>query len=445
MKHNLIACQTHKFFQNFVFGANLPKLADKFVINGNKELSGEIEVRGSKNAAGPALAAVLLTDQECLIDNLPLIEDIKNTIEILKSLGVKIEWVGERKIKARAENIDSLKINFEKVSKIRISVLFFGSLLARLKSFKISAPGGDVIGLRPIHIQLKALEKLGVKIKREGDVYDISREDLLGKEVILGEFSPTATEALMMAAVLAKGKTVIKGAASELSVQDLGKMLLKMGAEIKGLGTHTIEIDGVEKLHGCQHTIEPDHLEAGTFIVAGVLTPGKVVVKNVNFDYLDMFLHKLEEMGVNFERGENQITVWHSPDLRSAKVQALPHPGFPTDLLPIIIPLLTKAQGKSLIHDPLYENRLGYVHELRKMGGDIEIVDPHRAFVFGPRQLNGLSVDSLDIRAGAVLVIAGLMADGKTIVNNAFQIDRGYEKIEERLQKLGADIKRIAR
>ena len=235
---------------------------DKFVINGNKELSGEIEVRGSKNAAGPALAAVLLTKEECIIDNLPLIEDIKNTIEILKSLGVKVEWLSDRKIKAKAENINPENMDFEKASKTRISVLFFGSLLARLKSFKISPPGGDVIGLRPITTQLKALEKIGAKIKREGDIYHITREDLLGKEIVLGEFSPTATEALMMAAVLAKGKTIIKGAASELSVQDLGKMLLKMGAKMKWQGSHTIEIDGVEKLHGCEHIVGSDHLEA---------------------------------------------------------------------------------------------------------------------------------------------------------------------------------------
>jgi UDP-N-acetylglucosamine 1-carboxyvinyltransferase len=208
--------------------------------------------------------------------------------------------------------------------------------------------------------------------------------------------------------------------------------------------SHTIEVEGVESLHGCEHSVEPDNLEAGTFIVIGALTPGKVVVKNINFEYLEMFLHKLEEMGVNFDRGENQITVFYSPFIKPVKVQALPHPGFPTDLLPIIVPLLARAQGKSLIHDPLYENRLGYVQELRKMGGDLEIVDPHRSFIFGPKTLEGTHVNSLDVRAGAVLIVAGLMANGKTVVNDIFHIDRGYERIEERLQKLGADIKRVA-
>ncbi len=417
---------------------------EKFIINGNKELKGEIEVRGSKNAAGPCLAAVLLTQDEVIIDNLPLIDDIKSTIMVLESLGVKIEWLGERKVKLTAEIVNSENINLEKVSKTRMSVVLFGSMLARLKDFKISSPGGDVIGMRPITVQLEALKKIGAHIEREGEVYHIWRDELVGKEIILGEFSPTATEALMLAAVLATGKTTIKGAASELSVQDLSKMLSAMGANIHWKDSHTIIIEGVEKLHGCEHSVEPDHLEAGTFIVIGALTPGKVVVKNVNFEYLDMFLHKLEEMGVNFDKGDNQITVFYSPFLKPLKVQALPHPGFPTDLLPIIIPLLVRAQGKSLMHDPLYENRLGYVQELRKMGGDLEIVDPHRAFIFGPKVLVGTSVNSLDVRAGAVLVVAGLMAEGKTIINDIFHIDRGYERIEERLQKLGADIKRIS-
>jgi UDP-N-acetylglucosamine 1-carboxyvinyltransferase len=220
-------------------------------------------------------------------------------------------------------------------------------------------------------------------------------------------------------------------------------MLLKMGAKIQGAGTHTLEIEGVEKLNGCTHFVAPDYIEAGTFIVAGALTPGKVKVKNVNLNDLDLFLAKLAEVGVNFEKGENWVEVSYSPNLRAVKVQALPFPGFPTDLLPIIMPVLIRAEGKSLVHDPLYENRFAYVHELRKMGGDIELVDPHRAFVFGTKNLSGINIESSDIRAGAALILAGLMAEGQTIINNVFQIDRGYEKIEERLQKLGADIKRI--
>ncbi|HLD70603.1 MAG TPA: UDP-N-acetylglucosamine 1-carboxyvinyltransferase [Negativicutes bacterium] len=417
---------------------------DKFIINGNRELAGEIEVRGSKNAAGPVLAATLLTQEPCIIDNLPLIDDVKNTINVLESLGAQVEWLGERRVKITAAQVNPDNIDYEKVSKTRMSVALFGSLLGRVKKFSISAPGGDAIGIRPITVQLTALERLGARIQKEGHVYRVECEELVGKEIMLGEFSPTATQALMLAAVLAKGKTVIKGAAAELSVQDTAKMLQSMGAKLTWRGSHTIEIEGVAALHGCEHSVEPDNLEAGTFIVIGALTPGRVVVKNINFEYLDYFLHKLEELGVNFDRGQNQVTVFYSPFLKPIKVQALPHPGFPTDLLPIIMPLLVRAQGKSLIHDPLYENRLGYLQELRKMGADVEIVDPHRAFVFGPNQLEGNAVNSLDVRAGAVLVVAALMAKGQTMVNDVFHIDRGYERIEERLRGIGADIKRIS-
>ena len=418
-------------------------MMEKFIIQGQKTLSGEIEVRGAKNAAGPILAACLLTDKECTIDNLPLIEDIFNILEVLKGMGVKVEMVGDRKVKITAGSLYPEKIDFKKLSKTRISVLLFGSFLPRIKHFKMANPGGDRIGLRPISVHLKALEKLGVKIERQDDFYTIDCESLNGAEIVLEEFSVTATETIMLAAVLAEGKTIIKGAACEPHVQDLGKMLKKMGAKIKGVGTHTIEIDGVKHLKGASHSVIFDPIEAGTFIVIGAVTPGKITVKNVNLEHLDLFLEKLKEIGVNFEKAENSVTVSYSPNLNPIKIQALPYPGFPTDLLPIIIPLLLNAKGKSLVHDPLYENRFNYVQQLRKMGGDIEIVDPHRAFVFGPSKLLGLTIESWDIRAGACLIVAGLMAEGKTTIENIFQIDRGYEKIEERLQKLGADIKRV--
>jgi UDP-N-acetylglucosamine 1-carboxyvinyltransferase len=261
---------------------------------------------------------------------------------------------------------------------------------------------------------------------------------------VLKEFSVTATENLMMATVLAKGKTIIKGAAAEPQVQDLGQFLKEMGAKITGVGTHTIEIEGVRNLDGVSHQIIPDPLEAGTFILAGAIIPGKIKIKNVISDHLDVFLDKLEEIGVNLKKdSEDSITVNYSPHLKAVRVQALPYPGFPTDLLPPLIPLLTQAEGKSLIHDPLYENRLNFTQELRKMGADIEIVDPHRAFVFGKTPLKGLRIESWDIRAGASLIIAGLLAQGQTTIENIYQIDRGYEKIDERLQKLGADIKRV--
>ncbi|MCX6764397.1 MAG: UDP-N-acetylglucosamine 1-carboxyvinyltransferase [Candidatus Nealsonbacteria bacterium] len=418
-------------------------MSDKFVIYGGKPLSGTIEMAGSKNAAGPILAASLLTDEEVIIDNLPLVSDIVNLIEVLKGIGAEIEWLSPRKIRIKAKNINSQNLDFDKIAKTRVSVLLIGPLLARFRNFKMARPGGDKIGIRPIYTHLEALKKLGAEISIEGDFYQFKTKELKGGEVVLKEFSVTATENVMMAAVLAQGKTRIMGAACEPHVQDLGKMLILMGAKIEGLGTHTIEIEGVEKLHGISYKIISDPIEAGTFMIAGCLTSGQVEIKNIESEHLTLFLDKLEEAGVNFKKELNSISVNYSPNLKAVRVQALPYPGFPTDLLPIFAAFLTQAEGKSLIHDPLYENRFSHLQELRKMGADIEMVDPHRAIIFGKTSLQGLKIESWDIRAGAALIIAGLVAQGKTTIENVFQIDRGYEKIEEKLQKLGADIKRI--
>ncbi|PIP75487.1 UDP-N-acetylglucosamine 1-carboxyvinyltransferase, partial [Candidatus Kuenenbacteria bacterium CG22_combo_CG10-13_8_21_14_all_39_9] len=351
-------------------------MSERFIINGKKELKGEIQVRGAKNAAGALLAATLLTDKECILDNLPKVSDILNLLDILKKLGKEIEWLEERKVRIRGGDIAPAKLDFEKISKSRVSVLLMGALLPRIKEFKFSRPGGDRIGLRPITTHLQAFKELGAEISEEGDFYYFRfKEKLRGKEIILPEFSVTATENLIMASTLATGETIIKGAASEPQVQDLVKMLLEMGAEIEGIGTHTLKIKGVKILEGTEHKIIPDPLEAGTFIIVGAATGGKIRVRNIIPEHLDLFLAKLQEIGVELKGDENSIEVSGSLNLKPARVQALPYPGFPTDLLPLIIPLLTQAEGKSLIHDPLYENRLNFVHQLRKMGADIEIVD----------------------------------------------------------------------
>ena len=426
----------------------------KFIIQGGKPLNGVVEISGSKNAAGPVLAASLLTDENVVIDNLPLVADIINMIEVLKGIGAEVNWLSPRKIEINTKSVDLEKLDSEKIAKTRVSVLLIGPLLARFKNFKIAHPGGDRIGVRPISTHLEALKKIGVNISSKENFYQFSTGDFRGGEVVLKEFSVTATENLMMAACLAKGETKIVGAAAEPHVQDLGKMLNSMGAKIEGLGTHTIIIEGVDKLKGTSHKIIPDPIEAGTFIIIGAVTQGQIEVKDICPDHLTLFLDKLEEIGVNFKKDSNSIITKYSPDMKgvqvqappdfkSAKVQALPYPGFPTDLLPPIATLLTQTQGRSLIHDPLYENRFGHLQELKKMGADIELVDPHRAIVFGGASLKGLKIESWDIRAGASLVIAGLIAEGQTTLENIFQIDRGYEKIEEKLQKLGADIKRV--
>jgi len=417
---------------------------EKFIIRGGKPLQGTISILGYKNAAGAMLAASLLTEKEVIIDNLPLVEDVLNLIKILENIGCEITWLEKRKIKIKAgEKVDPEKIDFNLIRKMRIAVLLIGAFLARFKNFKIPRPGGDKIGLRPIDTHLLAFKKLGAEIKEEGDFYYFKTKKLSGTEIILKEFSVTATENIMFAASLTSGKTIIKGAACEPQVQDLGKMLKNMGVKIKGTDTHTIIIEGQKKLNGVSHKIISDPIETATFIIAGSVTPGEVIIQNIQPEHLDLFLDKLEEIGINFKKNNNSITVSYSQNLKPTKIQALIYPGFPTDFLPLTAVLLTQAKGKSLIHDPLYESRFNYLQELRKMGADIEIVDPHRAIIFGKKPLRGLTIESWDIRGGASLIIAGLLARGKTIIENVYQIDRGYEKIEERLQKLGADIKRI--
>ena len=418
-------------------------MAERFLIEGGQKLEGEIEIMGSKNASGQLLAATILTDEECLIDNLPKVNDVFVMLDILKNLGKEVDWVNERKVKIKGGNIDPAKLDIKEISKARMSVLLIGALLPRVSEFRISRPGGDRIGLRPITTHLKAIEELGVEIGEEGDFYYFKAKKLEGKEIVLSEFSVTATANLIMTASLTNGITVIKGAACEPEIVNLAEMLNKMGARIEGVGTHTIKIEGVKKLNGGNFSIIPDRIETGTFLVIGALNKGKVILKNIRPDHLDLFLAKLKEIGVNFKIEKDYLLVEPNPNLKAVRIQALPYPGFATDFLPLVVPLLTQAEGRSLIHDPLYENRLNYTSELRKMGADIEIVDPHRAFIFGKTMLQGVSIESWDIRAGASLLIAGLIAKGKTTISNIYQIDRGYEKIDERLQKLGAKITRI--
>jgi len=421
-------------------------MSQNFVIEGKHLLEGEVEVRGSKNAAGAVLSATLLTEDECRIKNIPLVLDILNLLDILKEMGVEIEWVEKRTVIIKAgEKVDPNKINFEKVSKSRVSVLLMGALLARFQAFKISRPGGDRIGVRPIDTHLRALKELGAEIETEGDFYYFNKKELKGKEIVLPEFSVTATENLIMASVLAEGTTLIKIAANDPQVQNLVEMLVKMGAEIKWLDSHTLKINGVRKLQGCEISVIPDFIETGTFAAIASVVGKKIRIKNIKPEHLDIFLLKLKEIGIDFQKGRDflLISCKENSSFSPTKLQALPYPGFSTDLLPLLVPVLTQAKGKSLIHDPLYENRLNYTQELRKMGADIEIVDPHRAFVFGRTPLSGVTIESWDIRAGASLVIAGLMADGKTTIKSIEQIDRGYERLEERLRKLGAQIKRV--
>ena len=419
-------------------------MPEKFLIKGGVPLSGEVEISGYKNSAGAALAAALLSEEPSVIDNLPQVTDVLDQIEILKQMGAEIEWLSEKKIKINPRNINPEKIPVDLFEKMRVSVLLVGPLLARFKKFKIPHPGGDKIGLRPIYTHLKALQVFGIKVKEENGFYCFERPEVMeGKNIVLKEFSVTATEILMMIATASQGKSKIEIAAAEPQVQDLGRMLEKMGVEIKGIGTHTIEIEGKDKLNGAEFKISPDPLEIGTFFIAFAITGGQGKIKNIIPDHLTIFWGEMKEIGVNFEICGNDILIKPSDKFYPTKIQVLPYPGFPTDLQPQTSVLLTQAQGKSVIHDPLYENRFQHLHELRKMGADIEITDPHRALIFGKTDLTGSKINSSDIRSGAALILAGLAAKEETQIENISQIARGYEKIEEKLKKLGADIKKV--
>lgn len=419
-------------------------MTDKFLIKGRIPLTGEIEVGGYKNSAGAVLAAALLSEEPSIIDDLPLCTDVLDQIEVLKQMGAEIEWLTERKIKIKPSNIDPEKIPANLFEKMRVSVLLIGPLLAKFKKIQVPHPGGDKIGLRPIATHLEAFNNFGIKIEERNGFYCFETPAKLeGKNIVLKEFSVTATENLMMLAALAKGKTKIEIAATEPQVQDLGEYLKRMGLNIEGIGTHTIIIEGKEKLKGAEFKICPDLLEAGAFLIAFTITGGEGIIKNVNPEHMTMFLEKMKEIGVIFEVKDNQIIVKSSHNFKGTKIQTLPYPGFLTDLQPQTSVLLTQAEGKSVIHEPLYENRFSHLHELRKMGADIEITDPHRAIIFGKKELIGAKVDSGDIRAGMSLILAGLAAKGETIVNNVHQINRGHERIEEKLKKIGAQIEKI--
>ena len=437
-------------------------MAEKFAIKGGRKLKGEVEVRGAKNSALPILAATMMTDKACVVNNLPLIQDVFRMLEVLEQMGAKVKWLGERKVEVKCDEIEVDKIPFEAVAKFRGSVLILGPLLARFGKVRVPAPGGCLIGARPLDTHLDAFFQLGVDFETKEGLFSFENKkkaqdsfetleffqrkqkenDL--REVILKEFSVTATENVLLFSSLSGKETLIKVADHDYQVQELIEALRQMGADVELKKCHAIEVQGQEELKGFDYTIKSDPIETGTFVVASLATQGSVVVKKAGLGFLDLFLKRLYDAGAKFEIvKEDQLRVFPSPNLRIGKIQSLPYPGIHSDLQPELGVLATQTQGSTLIHDPLYEGRLKYLEELNKMGADIIFCDPHRAIISGPTPLKGIETPSLDLRAGAALIIAGLVAEGETIINNIYQIDRGYEKIGERLQSLGADIKRV--
>lgn len=408
-----------------------------------------------KNAATPLLAAALLTHEDCRIKNLPRIRDVERMIEILKMLGCVIKWEDEHTVIINSKNLNSelLQRSSKKSEKreevrsairsMRSSVLLMGPLLARFGTVKLPEPGGCIIGKRPLDAHLAAIAPFGVTIERDDGDYFLTAGQLAQARVVLPEFSVTATENALMVAAAINGTSTISLAALEPHVQQLARTLVAMGAQIRGIGTHTMTIRGAKKLKGFSVTLIPDQIEVGTFMVAAALTRGRLDIHPVEPQHLDFILMKAKSIGVEVELKGNHLLVNPSDHLSDFRLQTLPYPGFPTDLQSVFGALATQCEGTSLIQDPLFEGRMGYVNELVKMGANAVICDPHRVLVTGPTPLYATEIRSLDLRAGATLLIASLVASGETVIHDAQVIERGYEDIDGRLRLVGADIERV--
>ena len=423
---------------------------DRLVVRGGRRLRGSVEVAGNKNAAGPALAASLLTEGLLRISNVPEIGDVQVFIDLLRNLGVEVESHGDHAWSVSAARVSSGRVDAQLGRRVRMSLLLAGPLLARLGRAELPPPGGDVIGRRRIDTHLIALQALGAKVEAGREGYRLTASRLRGADVLLDEMSVTGTENAVMAAVLAEGQTVIRNAASEPHVQDLCALLNRMGARIEGIGTNQIVVDGVTSLHGTDFIIGPDYLEVGSFIGLAAVTRSNLRIVNCRPAEHGMSRIMLNRLGVDWHQDGEDIVVPADQSLEVEedhghavpKIDDAPWPGFPADLISIATVVATQARGAVLIHEKLYESRLYFVDRLISMGARIVLCDPHRAVVIGPSKLYGQELISPDIRAGMALLIAALCAEGESVIQNVSQIDRGYERIGERLAALGADIRR---
>ena len=418
---------------------------DKFVIRGGNPLLGTVRISGAKNAALPAMAAALLTDEPVILENIPQVRDIETERKLLAAMGAEVE-LGYGRAQHRTticcRNVANPEAAYDLVKTMRASTLVLGPLLARMGEARVSLPGGCAIGARPINLHLKGLEKLGAKITQEHGYIQARATRLKGARIIFEKITVTGTEDLLMAATLAEGETVLENCAREPEVVDLAALLGKMGAQIEGAGTHSIRIRGVEKLRGARHRIIPDRIEAGTFIVAGALTGGDLLVTGCEPLHLDALLQKLEECGVTVITNGESVRVVSNGPLKSADMVTEEYPGFPTDMQAQYMALATQAEGSSVVTENIFENRLMHAQELVRMGANLTI-EGSRAVVRGRTPLSGAAVQASDLRASASLVLAALVADGETIIDRVYHIDRGYEHIEEKLRGVGAQIRRI--
>ncbi len=418
---------------------------DKFVIRGGNPLLGTIRVSGAKNAALPAMAAALLTEDPVVLENIHHVRDIETTRKLLTAMGAEVE-LGYGRAQHRTticcRNLNSPEASYELVKTMRASTRGLGPLVARWGRARVSLPGGCAIGARPIDLHIKGLERLGAKIVQEHGYVEAAADRLKGAEIVFDKITVTGTEDLLMAACLADGETVMQNCAREPEVVDLADLLIKMGAQIEGAGTPTIRVHGVAKLRGAKHHIIPDRIEAATFIIAGALTDGDLNVVDCNPNHLGALLEKLREVGIKTRHTSDSVRVEGSKDLKAADVVTEEYPGFPTDLQAQYMALATQADGASIITENIFENRFMHALEMMRMGANIKI-EGRRAVVRGKTSLSGAAVLASDLRASASLVLAALVADGETIIDRVYHIDRGYENIEEKLRGVGAQIKRI--
>lgn len=415
------------------------------IINSNGPLKGEVNISGAKNSALPILAACVLGTEEIILDGVPELKDVEIMVEVLKHLGSKVEYLDQNTLKINSAGINTSETPYELMDKMRASFVVMGPLLSRFHAAHTKAPGGCNIGSRPIDLHLKGFEALGaVNTVNNDEIAIVAKDGLIGTEIYLDFPSVGATQNIIMAACLARGKTTLENAAKEPEIVDLASFLSKMGANIKGAGTSTIVIDGVKKLTGTRHTIIPDRIEAATYMTAAAMTRGEVLINNVIGSHIRPVIAKLVEMGVDVEEieDEDKIIVKAPHRLKSTNIQTLPYPGFPTDAQAQFMALMTVCEGESRIQETVFENRFMHVEELMKMGAVIA-TSGNRATIAGVEKLHGADVKATDLRAGAALVMAGLVAKGTTRVFDIFHIDRGYSNLVEKLTKLGADIKRV--
>lgn len=415
------------------------------IINSNGPLKGEVNISGAKNSALPILAACVLGTEEIILDGVPELKDVEIMVEVLKHLGSKVEYLDQNTLKINSACINTSETPYELMDKMRASFVVMGPLLSRFHAAHTKAPGGCNIGSRPIDLHLKGFEALGaVNTVNNDEIAIVAKDGLIGTEIYLDFPSVGATQNIIMAACLAQGKTTLENAAKEPEIVDLASFLSKMGANIKGAGTSTIVIEGVEKLTGTRHTIIPDRIEAATYMTAAAMTRGEVLINNVIGSHIRPVIAKLVEMGVDVEEieDEDKIIVKAPHRLKSTNIQTLPYPGFPTDAQAQFMALMTVCEGESRIQETVFENRFMHVEELMKMGAVIA-TSGNRATIAGVEKLHGADVKATDLRAGAALVMAGLVAKGTTRVFDIYHIDRGYSNLVEKLSKLGADIKRV--